>query len=304
MKAVVCTAYGAPEVLKVTDVQKPIVKSKELLVRVKATTVNSGDVRVRGLDVNRWMRFLMRLVLGFTKPRKPILGTVFSGIVEAVDEKVSQFKPGDEVFGMTGFNFGTYAEYVVVHEDSSVILKPEGVSFESAAAVVFGGSTALHFLQKGNLGKAAHQNVLIYGATGAVGSSAIQVAKYYNAEVTAVCSTSGLELARKLGADIVINYQQTDFKECNQTFDIILDAVGKTNKKECHRLLKANGVFLTVGGMDVASETKQQLEILKQMFEEGRLHDVIDKSYSMDQIVEAHHYVDSGHKKGNVVIMI
>jgi NADPH:quinone reductase and related Zn-dependent oxidoreductases len=304
MKGVVCSTYGPPEVLKITDIPKPDPKSNELLIRIKATTVNSGDVRVRSLDVEGFMRVVMRVVLGFTKPRKPVLGTVCSGIVEAVGDKVTLFKPGDEVFGMTGFNFGTYAEYIALPETSPVLLKPSGASFESAAAIVFGGSSALYFLEKAKLGTEPDQNVLIYGATGSVGTSAIQVAKYHKAKVTAVCSAAGTELAKSLGADTLIDYQQQDFKECGEKFDIVFDAVGKTNQKECKGLLKPGGVFVTVGGMDVASETKEMLETLSKMFQEGLLKDVIDKTYSIDQIVEAHRYVDSGHKKGNVVITL
>lgn len=304
MKAVVCSTYGPPEVLKITDIPKPDPKSNEILIRIKATTVNSGDVRVRSLDVEGFMRVVMRVVLGFTKPRKPVLGTVCSGIVEAVGDKVTLFKPGDEVFGMTGFYFGTYAEYIALPETNPVLLKPSGASFESAAAIVFGGSSALYFLEKAKLGTEPDQNVLIYGATGSVGTSAIQVAKYHKAKVTAVCSAAGTELAKSLGADTLIDYQQQDFKECGEKFDIVFDAVGKTNQKDCKGLLKPGGVFVTVGGMDVASETKEMLETLSKMFQEGLLKDAIDKTYSIDQIVEAHRYVDSGHKKGNVVITL
>ncbi len=304
MKAAVCTSYGPPDVLKITDIPKPTPKSNEILVRIKASAVNSGDVRVRSLDVDGLMRVVMRLVLGLTKPRKPVLGTVFSGIVEAVDDKVTLFKPGDEVFGLTGFNFGTFAEFMTLPENSAVALKPSGASFESAAAILFGGSTALYFLEKARLGSEPNQSVLIYGATGSVGTSAIQVAKHHKANVTAVCSAAGMELAKSLGADTLIDYQQQDFKECGEKFDIVFDAVGKTNKKDCKGLLKPGGVFVTVGGLDVASETKEQLETLSKMFEEGSLKDAIDKTYSIDEIVEAHRYVDSGHKKGNVVIVL
>mmetsp|Transcript_10087 Transcript_10087/g.18897 ORF Transcript_10087/g.18897 Transcript_10087/m.18897 type:complete len:313 (+) Transcript_10087:172-1110(+) len=312
MKAAICTSYGTPDVLKITDIPKPIPKSNQILVHIKASAVNSGDVRVRSLDVGGWlMRFVMRLVLGFAKPRNPVLGTVFSGIIEAVGEKVTLFKPGDEVYGMTGFDFGTYAEFIALPENGTIALKPSGASFESAAAILFGGSTALYFLQKAQLldssaaaGEEQNKNILIYGATGSVGTSAIQVAKYHKANVTAVCSASGMQLAKRLGADTVIDYQQQDFKECGQKFDIVFDAVGKTNKKACQGLLKPSGVFITVGGLDVASETKQQLETLSKMFEEGLLNDAIDKTYSIDHIVEAHGYVDSGHKKGNVVIVL
>lgn len=304
MNAVVCPAYGPPEVLRLVKLKKPTPKDNEVLVKVMATAVNSGDVRVRGLVVKGFLRIVMRVVLGFTKPRKPVLGTVLSGIVEAVGENVIAFKPGDEVMATTGFRFGAYAGYITLPSTGNMLHKPVNASFEEAAAILFGGMTALYFLQKAGIEDRSGQKVLIYGATGAVGSSAVQIARHYGAIVTAVCSEEGVALATSLGSDEVIIYTQRDFTKLEQRFDIVLDAVGKTKKSDCRSLLLPGGRYLTVGGLDVAKETKAQLAILKQLYEQGELRAVIDKTYPLREIVEAHRYVDTGRKKGNVVITV
>ncbi len=304
MKAVICTTYGAPEVLKITEVQKPVPKANEVLVRIKATAVNSGDVRVRGLAVKGFLRLMMRIVLGFRKPRKPILGTVLSGIVEETGEKVSPFKPGDEVYASTGFKFGAYAEYITLPAHGTLTYKPENASFEEAAAILFGGMTALYFLQKAGIASLPNARVLVYGATGSVGSAAVEIAKHYGAHVTAVCSEEGVELAKTLGSDTIVIYSRQDFTKLDTPFDIVFDAVGKTKRKNCVQLLKNGGRYLTVASLDVAKETKAQLELLKELFEKGEIKAHIDKSYRFDQIVEAHRYVDKGRKKGNVVISL
>jgi len=300
MKAALCHSYGPPEVLTVAQVPRPRPKTDEMLVRVMASAVNSADVRVRGLEVEGLMKLVMRIVLGFTGPRRPILGTVLSGIVEEVGPKVTAFKPGDEVYAMTGMAFGAHAEYTTLKENGTVALKPKNATHEEAAAIVFGGSTALHFLQKA--GVAEGMRVLVYGAAGAVGTSAIQVAKYHGARVTAVCSRDGMELARSLGADHVIDRNAEDADTSGHTFDIILDAVGRTKRKDFSRCLAKGGKYLTVGGMEVASETREQLHLLSRMFDEGKLRAAIDRTYALDDIIEAHRYVDSGRKKGNLVI--
>lgn len=304
MKAVICTKYGPPEVLHIVDVEKPVPKDKEILVRIVAASVNSGDVRVRGLVVTGFMKIIFRFVIGFSKPRRPILGTVFSGVVEQIGSGVTQFNAGDEVFGITGFKFGTYAEYIAVNEKSNVLLKPVNTSFEEAAAIPFGGQTAIYFLEKAGIKQKANLNVLIIGATGSVGSAAIQVAQHYSANITAVCSSSGVEIARSLGVTNLILYDKEDFTKYPMKFDIVFDAVGKTTKKQCLHLLNQGGVFKSVAGLEYASETKEQLVLLKELFEKGDYNAVIDKTFSMNEVVAAHRYVDTGRKKGNVVLKI
>lgn len=302
MKAVICTQYGSPEVLQIQEVSKPIPKDNQILVRIVATAVNSGDVRVRSLDVKGLMKLVMRLVLGISKPRKPILGTVFSGVVETVGNNVSKFKAGDKVFGMTGFNFGTYAEYSVVNQNSNVMEMPERATFEEAAAIVFGGHTAIYFLDKAKIADKPGKKVLIIGATGSVGTAAIQIAKHYQADITAVCSSEGQNRVGELGVTKMILYDKEDFTRQTETFDIIFDAVGKSNKKQCKRLLNKNGLYRNVSSY--ASETRQQLQLLKELFEKGALKAVIDRTFRMDEIIAAHRYVDTGRKKGNVVLKI
>ncbi len=302
MKAVICTKYGSPEVLQIQEVSKPIPKDNQILVKIVATAVNSGDVRVRSLDVKGFMKLIMRLVLGISKPRKPILGTAFSGVVETTGENVSKFKAGDKVFGMTGFNFGTHAEYIVINENSNVIEMPHNVTFEEAAAIIFGGHTAIYFLDKAKIADKPNKKILIIGATGSVGTSAIQIAKHHHADITAVCSSEGKKLVGELGVTNIILYDKEDFTKQTEKFDIIFDAVGKSNKKQCEILLNKNGIYKSVSSY--ASETIQQLQLLKELFEKGELKALIDKTFQMNEIIEAHRYVDTGRKKGNVVLKI
>jgi len=304
MKAVICPQYGPPEVLIIKDIPKPEPKKNEVLVKIVAASLNTGDVRIRGLRVEGFMKIVMRLVLGFSKPRKPVLGTVFSGIVEQAGEAVKQFKVGDEVYGTTGFKQGCHAEYLSISENKVITNKPEKATFEEAAALPFGGQTAIYFLRKGKIAEINNPQVLIYGATGSVGTAAVQIAKYYEATVTAVCSSKGKELAKALGADNIIMYDQEDFTKVPGQFDIILDAAGKTNKKQCKPLLKPNGKFLTVEGAEISSERTEYLKFLRQLFESRNYNATIDKVYPIEQVVEAHRYVDAGRKKGNVVLKI
>jgi len=304
MKAAICTKYGPPEVLQIEMAEKPVPQDNEILVKIIASAVNSGDVRVRGLVVEGFMKIVMRLVLGFSKPRKPILGTVFSGIVEQVGKNVSNFKIADEVYGITGFRFGTYAEYIAVSDKSVTVKKPFNATFEEAAAICFGGQTAYYFLEKAKISEKANLKILVYGATGAVGTAAIQIAKYHNAEVTAVCSENGKELVKELGADKIIFYNKEDYTKISEKFDIIFDAVGKITKKQCGHLLNNEGIFKSVEGFDMASDEIKQLVFLREMFEKGKNKATIDKIYSIDEIMEAHRYVDTGRKKGNVVLRI
>ena len=305
MKAVVCTEYGPPEVLSITDIMKPVPKNNELLIRIIAASVNSGDVRVRGLTVEGFMKVVMRLVLGWKKPRKPVLGTVFAGVVERTGKAVTRFSTGDEVMGLTGFRFGTHAAYTTIKETGNVVLKPQRASFTEAAAMPFGAQTAIYFLEKAGIRKLVNPQVLIIGATGSVGTAAIQVARSYNAEITAVCNSAGIELVNRLGVTNTIAYDKDDFTKQNRQFDIIFDASGKYTKKQCAHLLKPHGgVFKTVGGLEYASEKKEQLLFLKDLYERGAYHAVIDKVFTINDAIEAHHYVESGKKKGNVVLSL
>ncbi|HKK74959.1 MAG TPA: NAD(P)-dependent alcohol dehydrogenase [Saprospiraceae bacterium] len=304
MKAVICPKYGPPEVLQIKEIPIPTPKANEILVQVVASPVNTADTRIRGLSVKGFMRFVMRLALGFTKPRQKVLGTIFSGIVVQTGDQVSRFQVGDKVFGSTGFKLKTNAEYVCLKGNGVISPKPANASFEEAAALPFGGQTAIYFLEKAKIKEKENPTVLIYGATGAVGCASLQIAKYYQAEVTAVCSSRGTALAKELGADHIFRYDQEDFTQTSKKFDIIFDAVGKTSKKICRPLLKPDGRFLTVEGMDVAAEKTEQLDLLRKLFETGLYQAVIDKIYPMEEVVAAHTYVDSGRKKGNVVLQI
>lgn len=304
MKSVVCTKYGTPDVLQIQEIKKPIPKDNEVLVRIISTAVNSGDTRVRGLAVEGFMKIIMRLVLGFSKPRKPILGTVYAGIVEEVGAKVLKFKKGDSVFGMTGFNFGTYAEYIAIKEKGNISLMPVNATYDEAVSLIFGGQTAIYFIEKAKLSKKKAQEVLVIGATGSVGAAAIQIAQYYSADVTVVCSSDGKDFVENLGISKIILYDKEDFTKHNNQYDFIFDAVGKTTKKQCQYLLKKEGVYKTVGGLEYASESQQQLEFLKMLFENGKLKATIDRIYSFESVVEAHEYVDTGRKKGNVILKV
>ncbi|SFF27971.1 NADPH:quinone reductase [Thermoflexibacter ruber] len=303
MKAAICTKYGSPEVIIIQDIPKPNPSKQQILVKIMATAVNSGDVRTRSLDAKGILKFLMRIVLGWSKPRKPILGTVFSGIVESVGNKVTTFKAGDKVFGMTGFNFGAHAEYIVVNENSHVLPKPENAGFDEAAAIVFGGQTAIYYLHKAKITQRQKAKVLILGATGSVGIAALQIAKYYKANITAVCSTQGEQIVNELGAEQILLYDKEGIFQCKENFDIVFDAVGKYSKNQCKHFLNKNGIFVTVKN-GYAAETLQQLQLLKKLFEQGHLKAVIDKIFLLEEIVEAHRYVDTGRKKGNVVLKI
>jgi len=304
MKATICTMYAPPGVLKIETLATPVPKSGQVLIKIAASSLNSGDVRVRALAVDGWMKWMMRLAVGWSKPRKPILGVSFSGIVAGIESGVSHYKLGDRVYGLTGFNFGCHAEYTTISEKAMIAPMPENMPFQEAAAMLFGGQTAIYFLLKSGIDKLKNPKVLILGETGSVGTSAIQIAKYYNAHVTAVFSSSGAALCSQLGADQLIAYDHEDFTKSNQKYDIILDAVGKYTQKQCRQLLTKHGIYKTVGGMEYASEKPEQLALLTKIYQEGLLTAVIDKHYSLDQIEVAHRYVDTGRKKGNVVINI
>ncbi len=307
MKAAVCLGYGGPEQVKVMEVPMPKVGKKDVLIKVMASAVNSGDVRLRGLKVNPAMRIPLRLVLGVKKPRKPILGVALAGEIAEVGEDVRLFKVGDQVYAMMGMRFGGHGQYATLSEKSCIGLKPAKSTYEEAAVLPFGGTTAIHFLNKAGI--KSGQEVMIYGASGAVGSSAVQVATYLGAKVTAVCSGRNTAKMIELGAREIIDYKTTDIKSTDigtlsKKFDIIFDAVGKVKKNEVNHLIKEGGKFISVAGYGTALGRKSFLSLLAKMFEEGKLDAVIDRTYLLDEIVEAHRYVDQGDKTGNVAITI
>ena len=318
MKAIVATKYGPPNVLTLKDVEKPIPKDNEVLIRIFATVVTSRDYRIRKADP-----FIVRLIFGLLRPRNKILGGNLAGEVEEVGKNVKLFKKGDPVFGSTGMSFGSYAEFKCLPENAVITLKPTNMKYGDAAAIIFGGLTASYFLKEAKI--KSGQKILIYGASGAVGTSAVQIAKYFGAEVTGVCSTSNLRFVKSLGADKVIDYTKEDFAESQQKYDIVYETVGKTSISKGKKLLIKNGIYIgdSSGLMKdyaqllwtlltsskriitgVASEKVENLIFLKKLAEAGKLKPVIDRSYSLKQIPEAHSYVEKGHKKGNVVITL
>ena len=302
MKAMECTKYGKPDVLQLQEVEKPIPKENEILIKIHATTVTSGDCRVRSFNSPLLLWLPMRIVLGLRKPRKSILGVELAGEVEEVGKNVTRFKKGDQLFAMTGMKFGGYAEYICLPEKGTIAVKPENVTHEEAASISFGGTTALHFFRKGNI--QAGQKVLIYGASGAVGTAAVQLASYYGAEVTGVCSAKNSELVKSLGADRVIDYQHENFTEKEERYDLIFDAVGKITKNECKEALALNGRFVSVEGQGIAKVQTKDLLLLKKLMEEGQIKSVIDRCYSLEQIPAAHEYVETGRKIGNVAVVL
>jgi NADPH:quinone reductase-like Zn-dependent oxidoreductase len=296
MKAIVCTAYGPPEVLQLQEVEKSAPGDNEVLVKIYATTVTAGDTILRSLTGLR--RVVFGLIFGLG--RNKILGHELAGEIEAVGKEVTQFKTGDPVFASAGSRGGAYAQYLCLPEDGMVATKPANLTYEEAAAVPIGGNTALHILRKGDI--QSGQRVLIYGASGSVGTYAVQLAVYFGAEVTGVCSTANLELVKTLGAEKVIDYTQEDFTRRGESYDVIFDAVGKLPASRGKGSLNEGGAYLSV--RSPTSEKPENLAYLKELVEAGEIRPVIDRRYPLEEIADAHRYVDQGHKKGNVVITV
>ncbi len=306
MKAIVYTHYGSPEVLHLTEIAQPTPKDNEVLVKIHATTVTIGDTIMRSLNlpVAGWQKLMARLFLGIRHPKRPILGMELAGEIESVGKAVARFKAGDQVFASTlSVNFGGYAEYKCLPEDGMLAIKPINLTYEEAAALPGAGMTALRCLRNGDIQRG--QKVLIYGASGAVGTCAVQLAKHhFEAEVIGVCSAANLELVKSLGADRVVDYTREDFTHSGETYDVVFDAVGKLSESQSKRALKPTGIYLNVHKASGNGEKLADLLTIKGLIEAGKIKPVIDRSYSMAQIIEAHHYVDTGHKKGNVVITV
>ena len=307
MKAVVCTKYGPPEVLKLQEVEKPTPKANEVLIKIYATTVHRGDSRIRGLDIPGpfFMPILARLALGLRKPKHTILGMELAGEIVEVGTDVTKFNIGDKVWATTLWSgFGGYAEYKTMTEDAELTLMPSNMTFEEAAIIPAGGVTALGIIKMANI--QSGQRMLIYGASGSIGTFSVQLAKSFGAEVTGVCSTSNLELVKSLEADKVIDYKTTDFTEMDETYDIIFDAVDLF-KGDYKKSLKEKGIYLNIDKSSNKIKKEDALPLLndlKEICETGKLKAVIDRTYLLEQIVEAHRYVDSGRKRGNVVVKV
>jgi len=328
MKAVVWTKYGPPDVLELREVETPTPKDNEVLIRIYATTVTAGDCEYRDLKLPIYLSLPMRIWIGFRKPRGPkIPGTELAGEIEAVGKDVKQFKKGDQVFGSAGMGFGANAEYICLPEEpgemeGGVAIKPANMTYEEAATVPFGGRDALHFLRKGNI--QSGQKVLINGAGGSIGTFAVQLAKQFGAEVTAVDSTGKLDMLRSIGADHVVDYTQEDFTTSGEIYDVIFDVVGTISFSRSKRSITQNGTYLLANPMrsqmvrgpwtrmtsnkkvvmQTASGTIADLIFLRELIEAGEIKTVIDRTYPLEQIVEAHRYVEKGGKKGNVVITV
>ncbi|MBL7913267.1 MAG: NAD(P)-dependent alcohol dehydrogenase [Bacteroidia bacterium] len=319
MKASVNTKYGPPEVLEVKEVAKPLPKDNEVLIKIHATTVNRTDCGFRNPEY-----FIVRIVGGLFSPRKHILGTELAGEVEAIGKNVKTFKPGDQVFGLNTFHFGTHAQYVCVKEEKAITLKPNNMSYEEAAAVCDGAFLAYANIKK--IDFTTPKKVLVNGASGSIGSSTVQLLKHFGADITAVCDTKRLELVKSLGANKVIDYTKEDFTNCGELFDVVFDSVGKSSFGKCKKILKPKGIYISselgymsqnvfyalftplFGGKKVLFpipvDKKEDMVFFKELVEAGKYKAIIDRTYPLEEIVEATKYVEKGEKTGNVVITI
>lgn len=322
MRAAVYSRYGPPDVVTIKEIEKPVANENEVLIRVHAATVTSGDARMRAMNLPAGFSLIGRLIFGITAPKQTILGSELSGVIEAVGKGVTKFKVGDEVIAFSDAKMGSHVEYKTMSQDGAIARKPANLSFEEAAALSFGGTTALHFFRKGNLKKG--DKVLIVGASGSVGSAAVQIAKHFGADVTGVCSTANVDMVKSLGADRVIDYAREDFTKNGETYDIIVDTTGTAPFPRAKNSLKEDGrLLLVLGGMSdllrsplmamtgkkrvVAGPTSilpGDLPFLARLAEAGELKPVIERAYPFDRIAEAHGHVDSGRKKGNVVVNV
>ncbi|WP_306261613.1 NAD(P)-dependent alcohol dehydrogenase [Pararhizobium sp. IMCC21322] len=323
MKAVIYKQYGAPDVLKLSQVTKPTPKDNEVLIKIYATSVTTGDQKARSLDLPRGYGLIGRLVFGTFAPRRKILGTEYAGRIVAVGQSVTRFKIGDDVFAYPGAKFGGYAEYATIAEGAAIALMPASSSYKEAAGLSFGGATALNFLRD-KAGIQSGDKVLINGASGGVGTAAVQIAKYFGAHVSGVCSAGNMDLVRSIGADSVIDYTQEDFSWQENAYDIILDTTGTLTYKSAQKALRTGGRFLMVSGDlpqllsmifatktdgkkgigGYAPEKAEELKFIAELVEAGQFSPVIDRCYPLDQIQKAHAYVDTGRKKGNVIISV
>lgn len=314
MKAIVCTKYGPPEVLQLRELEKPSPRKNEICIKIHATTVTSSDCILRGFNIPMWqpIGFMMGVMMGFGKPRNPILGMVAAGEVDSLGSETKRFRKGDKVLAYTvksptKIRLGTYAQYTCIPEDWIVIPKPSNVSYEEAAAIPYPGVLAMFFLKKGNI--QSRRNVLIVGASGSIGTTAVQLSRYYGAKVTGVCSTANLELVRSLGAETVIDYTKEDYSKRSERYDLILDAVPqhvaerKILKSQAKKALTPDGKYISIDD-GLAAPGYEDLVLLKDLVESGKFKPVIDRSYPLEQVVEAHRYVETGHKKGNVIITV
>jgi len=309
MKAIVCTKYGPPEVLQIREVEKPVPKDNEVLIKIYATSVTASDIYIRGSQVPLHIWIPMRLMMGLTKPRKPIQGLVLAGEIESTGRNIKKFKTGDQVFGLTGFGLGAYAEYKCMKETDStygcLAIKPENLTYEEATMAAYGGLLAFQFMERGNIQPG--QKVLIYGASGTTGTIAVQLARFLGAEITAVCSSANLELVKSLGADKVIDYTRQTSLNPGEKYDFILDAVGKNKtsklKEACKKAIVPGGKHASIDDANLMLDSRR-LELIKKLVEAGNIKPVIDRVYPLEKIAEAHAYVGKGHKKGGVPITV
>jgi len=309
MKAIICKKYGPPENLEIVEYKNPMPKEDEVLIKIYATSVTNSDIFIRSSNIPIRFRIPMRLMIGIRKPRNEIIGEVFSGIIEHIGSRIERFKVGDHVYGLTGFSLGAYADYKCMKEKDSkkgcIAIKPGNISFEEATAAAYGGLLAFQYLEKGNIQPG--QKVLIYGASGTSGIIAVQLAKHLGAEVTGVCSAKNIEFIKSLGADKALDYTKQDSLSQLEEYDVILDAVGKAKKsalkEACKKSLSKNGKYISIddGALICSSD---RLSRIKELFESGKIKPINDRCYHFDQIVDAHQYVEQGHKKGNVAITV